>query len=73
MADYEKGSKHSVNKDQHKIISGPAQINQKNMVNDFAGKVGDVITAPIDFIKWFTSNWQLVIIGAVALMVLIRK
>lgn len=69
MADYEKGSKHTVNKNQHKIISGQAQINQK----ETAAKLGAVITSPITFVKWIAENWQLAAIGIVALLVLLRK
>lgn len=68
MADYERGSKHKVDLNAHKIISGEAKETQREAI----GKVGDVLTAPLDVIKWITSNWQIALVGLIALFVLIR-
>lgn len=68
MADYERGSKHKIDLNAHKIISGEAKETQREAI----GKVGDVLTAPLDVIKWITSNWQIALVGLIALFVLIR-
>lgn len=68
MADYERGSKHKVDLNAHKIISGEAKETQREAI----GKVGDILTAPLDVIKWITSNWQIALVGVIALFVLIR-
>lgn len=68
MADYERGSRHKVDLNAHKIISGEAKETQREAI----GKVGDVLTAPLDVIKWITSNWQIALVGLIALFVLIR-
>lgn len=68
MADYERGSRHKVNLNAHKIISGEAKETQREAIK----KVGDVLTAPLDVIKWITSNWQIALVGLIALFVLIR-
>lgn len=68
MADYERGSRHKVDLNAHKIISGEAKETQREAI----GKVADVLTAPLDVIKWITSNWQIALVGLIALFVLIR-
>lgn len=68
MAAYERGSRHKVDLNAHKIISGEAKETQREAI----GKVGDVLTAPLDVIKWITSNWQIALVGLIALFVLIR-
>ena len=68
MADYERGSRHKADLNAHKIISGEAKETQREAI----GKVGDVLTAPLDVIKWITSNWQIALVGLIALFVLIR-
>lgn len=68
MADYERGSRHKVDLNAHKIISGEAKETQREAIK----KVGDVLTAPLDVIKWITSNWQIALVGLIALFVLIR-
>jgi len=68
MATYEKGARHESSPNQSKIISPEAKEIQREAI----GKVGDVLTAPLDVIKWLTSNWQIAVVGLIALFVLIR-
>ena len=72
MADYERGSKHKVDLDSHKIISGEAKEKMQQSTDKFFNVVGTIIKTPFDFVGWLYNNWQLAIIGSVALLVLLR-
>lgn len=72
MANYEKGSNHKVDLDAHKIISGEAKENIRQSTNKFFDIVGTIVKTPFDFVSWIYNNWQLVIIGVIAVMVLLR-
>lgn len=41
-------------------------------VSSVVGAARTVATAPFDFVVWLTQNWQLAIIGVVAILVLIK-
>lgn len=72
MADYERGSKHKVDLNAHKIISGEAKENMQQSTGKFFEVVGTIVKTPFDFVAWLYNNWQLAIIGVVALLVLLR-
>lgn len=65
----------SFNKEQERLSE--TKVGQG--INKAAENVGSVIdaartvaTAPFDFIVWIKDNWQLAVVGAVAILVLIR-
>lgn len=60
-----------------KIVGGKLAENEKLVdaskeANKVIDKAGDVVDDTFDFFKWSSSNWQLLVIGAVALVVLLR-
>lgn len=36
------------------------------------GNIADFLSTPFDFVKWVNANWQLAIVGLIALIVLIK-
>lgn len=72
MADYERGSNHKINLDAHKIISGEAKESMQQSTGKFFEIVGTIVKTPFNFVAWLYNNWQLAIIGVVALLVLLR-
>ena len=57
-----------------------AIVNLKANSDALAGSIGNAvnnaataITQGFDIIKWFTDNWKLVAIGAIALIAIIRR
>ena len=79
MAEYEKGARHEVDLNAHKIISGDSKITQKETIVEVGKAVGNfgdlvlgIVTSPLKLIKWFADNWQIAIVGLIALLVLFR-
>lgn len=62
MAAYEKGQRHIVDKDAHKIISPSARAEQLEFFNKVIEQVA------FDF----KDNWKLVVVGAALLIYLLR-
>jgi len=51
----------------------PKKIQETAKVQkDGAQVLKEVATTPFDFITWVGQNWQLVVVGAVAILVLLR-
>lgn len=53
---------------QNKVISTAAKVTQNEVIKNIV----DVIKTPFDIIAWITGNWQLAVIGVVAIFILIR-
>lgn len=45
---------------------------QKQGVEAAQSVVNAVITTPVNIVSWLTNNWQIAVVGVVALLVLIR-
>jgi len=51
----------------------PDKIKENAAIQKKGGKVIEtIVTAPFDIVGWLINNWQLAVIGAVAILVLIR-